>query len=119
MGKPALPDKEDGILTAYEISQLDLSHTDLVVLSACETALGDLQGTEGVLGLQRAFKLAGVKQLILSLWRVRDKETTELMMLFYRNWLSGQTVREALRKAQLTMRKKYPPFYWAGFVVVE
>src|SRR5215218_457306 len=96
-----------------------LTNTQVVVLSACETALGDLQGNEGVIGLQRAFKMAGVKQLILSLWRVPDKETTELMTLFYRNWLNGQSIREALRTAQLKMKEKYPPYYWAAFVVVE
>lgn len=118
-GEPTASGKEDGILTAYEIAQMDLSRTDLVVLSACETALGDLQGNEGVFGLQRAFKLAGVKQLIVSLWKVPDAETTELMTLFYRNWLGGQTTREALRNAQLKMKAKYPPEKWAAFVLVE
>lgn len=118
-GGTALPGREDGILTAYEIAQLDLSSTELVVLSACETALGDLQGNEGVIGLQRAFKLAGVKQMILSLWKVPDKETKELMTLFYRNWTSGQSTREALHAAQLKMKEKYPPYYWAAFVLVE
>ncbi len=118
-GGVAIAGKEDGILTAYEIAQMDLSNTDLVVLSACETALGDLQGNEGVIGLQRAFKMAGVKQLIVSLWRVPDKETAELMKLFYGNWLGGQSTREALRSAQLKMKEKYPPYFWAAFVVVE
>ncbi|MEJ7680988.1 MAG: CHAT domain-containing protein [Segetibacter sp.] len=118
-GGAVIPGKEDGILTAYEIAQMDLSNTDLVVLSACETALGDLQGNEGVIGLQRAFKMAGVKQLIVSLWRVPDKETTELMTLFYHNWLTGQSTREALRSAQLKMKEKYSPYFWAAFVVVE
>ena len=110
---------EDGILTAYELAQLDLSNTRLMVLSACETALGDLQGNEGVIGLQRAIKLAGVKQMIVSLWKVPDKETVELMVMFYKNWLGGQSTREALRNAQLKMKEKYPPFFWAAFVVVE
>ena len=111
---------EDGILTAYEIAQLDLSNTELVVLSACETALGDLEGNEGVIGLQRAFKLAGVKQMILSLWKVPDQATMELMTLFYRGWLGGKSSREALRSAQLQLKKKYPsPYFWAGFVLVE
>ncbi|CAA9491985.1 MAG: hypothetical protein AVDCRST_MAG96-1555 [uncultured Segetibacter sp.] len=118
-GGAAIPGKEDGILTAYEIAQLDLSNTELVVLSACETGLGDLQGNEGVIGLQRAFKMAGVKQLIVSLWRVPDKETAELMKMFYRNWLNGQSTREALRSAQLKMKEKYSSYFWAAFVLVE
>ncbi len=111
--------EDDGILTAYEIAQIDLSNTDLVVLSACETALGDLQNNEGVIGLQRAFKLAGVKQLILSLWRVPDEQTAMLMSFFYRNILQGMTAADALRNAQLEMKKKYPPFDWAGFVLIQ
>ncbi|MEJ7736664.1 MAG: CHAT domain-containing tetratricopeptide repeat protein [Chitinophagaceae bacterium] len=111
--------REDGILTAYEIAQLDLSGTDLVVLSACETALGDLAGNEGVLGLQRAFKMAGVKEMIVSLWPVPDKQTGELMSLFYRNLLNGESNRKAFRKAQLNMKRKYDPFYWAAFKIVE
>jgi CHAT domain-containing protein/tetratricopeptide (TPR) repeat protein len=114
-----ITDKEDGILTSYEIAQLDLSNTDLVVLSACETALGDLQGNEGMIGLQRAFKIAGVKQLIISLWSVPDKQTAALMTLFYRNWINGQSTRSALRSAQLKMKEEYSPYYWAGFVLVE
>ncbi|MBD0368834.1 MAG: CHAT domain-containing protein [Flavisolibacter sp.] len=119
-GEPAIPGREDGILTAYEIAQMDLSNTDLVVLSACETALGDVQGDEGVIGLQRAFKMAGVKQMIVSLWSVYDEPTMELITLFYRNWLGGQSTRAALRNAQLKMKEKYSdPYYWAGFVVIE
>ena len=111
---------EDGILTAYEIAQMDLRGTNLAVLSACNTALGDLQGNEGVIGLQRALKLAGVRQMIVSLWKVPDKETTELMRLFYQHWLSGTSTGTALRNAQLQMKKKYPdPFFWAAFVLVE
>ncbi|MEI6946942.1 CHAT domain-containing tetratricopeptide repeat protein [Paraflavisolibacter sp. H34] len=118
-GKATRPGWEDGILTAYEIAQLDLGNTGVVVLSACETALGEVQGNEGVIGLQRAFKLAGVHQLVMSLWRVPDEETMELMTLFYRNWLGGKSPREALHQAQLKMKEKYSPYYWAGFVVVE
>jgi CHAT domain-containing protein/tetratricopeptide (TPR) repeat protein len=120
MGKAAIPGMEDGILTAYEIAQLDLSGTTLIVLSACESGLGDLQDdNEGVIGLQRAFKIAGVKQMLVTLWAIPDKETSEIMTIFYRNWLGGQTTRQALRNAQLNMKKKYSPFYWAGFVLVE
>ncbi len=111
--------KEDGIVTAYEISNLDLSNTELVVLSACETALGDIKGTEGVFGLQRAFKLAGVQNMILSLWQVPDRETAELMNLLYTNKLKGMTIYEAFNKAQDIMRKKYSPYYWAAFVLIE
>jgi CHAT domain-containing protein/tetratricopeptide (TPR) repeat protein len=118
-GRSPIEGCEDGIVTAYEISQLDLRNTDLVVLSACETALGDIKGTEGVFGLQRAFKLAGVKNMILSLWKVPDAETAELMKGFYTYYLQGKTAREALGKAQQDMRKKYKPYYWAAFVLVE
>jgi CHAT domain-containing protein len=117
--KPAIKNREDGILTAYEIAQMDLSNTNLVVLSACETGLGDLNGNEGVLGLQRAFKIAGVHQMILSLWQVPDKETAELMTLFYRNWLNTGNAANALRYAQLELKKKYPPYSWAAFVLIE
>lgn len=112
---------EDGILTAYEISQMNLSNTDLVVLSACETGLGDIQGNEGVYGLQRAFKIAGAKYLIMSLWQVPDRETMQFMTTFYRNWLEEKmTIPEAFRKTQLEMRDRFfNPYAWAGFVLVE
>ena len=110
---------EDGIVTAYEIAQLNLSNTKLVVLSACETALGDVEGTEGVFGLQRAFKLAGVKNLVVSLWQVPDKETVELMNLFYTNLLNKKPVRVAFNLAQKIMRSKYAPYFWAAFVLIE
>jgi CHAT domain-containing protein/Tfp pilus assembly protein PilF len=118
-GAAPVPGKEDGIVTAYEISNLDFSNTELVVLSACETALGDIKGTEGVFGLKRAFKLAGAQNLILSLWQVPDNETSELMTLFYTSKLQGMPTYEAFKKAQDHMRKKYPPFYWAAFVLTE
>jgi CHAT domain-containing protein len=120
-GKPLNPGMEDGILTAYEISLMDLSHTELVVLSACETGLGDIAGNEGVYGLQRAFKIAGAKYLIMSLWKVPDVQTEELMTLFYQKWLEDQMpIPEAFRAAQGIMRKKYPnPYYWAGFILQE
>jgi CHAT domain-containing protein len=118
-GKEPVKAREDGIVTAYEISQLDLHNSNLVVLSACETALGDVNGTEGVFGLQRAFKLAGVDNMLLSLWRVPDAETAELMTLFYKYLLQGKTAREALNEAQKEMRKKYAPYYWAAFVIIN
>jgi len=118
-GKTPVDGVEDGIATAYEISQLNLSNTELVVLSACETALGDVKGSEGVFGLQRGFKMAGVKKMIVSLWQVPDKETAELMTDFYSKWLSGKSVTESFYEAQTDMRKKYSPYYWAAFVLVE
>jgi CHAT domain-containing protein len=120
-GKPFRPDREDGILTAYEISQMNLSNTELVVLSACETGLGDIQGNEGVYGLQRAFKIAGAKYLIMSLWQVPDFQTQELMTSFYSLWLEDKmSIPDAFRAAQKLMREKYKsPFLWAGFVLVE
>lgn len=114
-------EKEDGILTALEISNLDLHGTDLVVLSACETGLGDVEGNEGVYGLQRAFKKAGVSKMIMSLWEVPDKETAEFMELLYSNWFKGITLKEAFSKTQLEMSKKYrdESLKWAAFFLLE
>lgn len=112
---------EDGILTASEISNLDLSNTKLVVLSACETGLGKIEGSEGTFGLKRGFKLAGVEQIIVSLWSVPDKETTELMTLFYEDLAVTLNPVISFAKAQKEMRNKYPtrPDLWAGFVLVR
>ena len=112
-------DGEDGILTAYEISNLDLFDTQLVVLSACETGLGDLRNAEGVYGLQRAFRQAGVKQLIISLWKVPDQETAELMKTFYTKLVKSGDAHQALSETQKKMSKKYSPFFWAGFMLIE
>lgn len=120
-GKRPVGGMEDGIVTAYEISQLDLSKTELVVLSACQSALGDIKGSEGVFGLQRAFKIAGVKKLIVSLWKVPDKETAQLMTGFYGYLVKGKGIDESFRLAQADMRKKNEDdiYYWAAFVLVE
>ncbi|MEM9885729.1 MAG: CHAT domain-containing protein [Bacteroidota bacterium] len=118
-GGKSIPDLEDGALTALEISNLNLSETQLVVLSACETAKGDIQGGEGVFGLQRAFKMAGVEQLVLSLWKVPDVPTSELMQLFYKYILKGKTASEALYLSQQKMSKKYSVYEWGAFVLVE
>ena len=121
-GKPLQPGSEDGILTAYESSQMNLSNTELAVLSACETGLGDLVGNEGVYGLQRAFKIAGVRYLIMSLWQVPDFQTQVFMTAFYKNWLEEKmAVPEAFRATQAELRGKYSgeAFKWAGFVLVE
>ncbi len=119
--KPFNPTMEDGILTAYEISQVNLSNTELVVLSACETGLGDIKGNEGVYGLQRAFKIAGVNYIIMSLWQVPDRETKDFMVTFYRHWLEDKmTIPDAFRKTQQEMKERfYNPYQWAGFVLLE
>jgi CHAT domain-containing protein len=112
---------DDGILTAYEISNMYLPHTTLVVLSACETALGDIKGSEGVYGLQRAFKMAGVQNLVMSLWKVPDEETSEFMDLFYQYMFSGQPINSAFYLAQSDMKNKYRnmPFKWAAWILIR
>jgi CHAT domain-containing protein len=112
--------ENDGIVTAYEASLLNLSNTDLVVLSACQTGLGDEMGSEGVAGLQRSFTIAGAKNLIMSLWPVDDKATQILMTEFYKNYAVSQNVETSFKTAQLEVKNKYPqPFYWAAFVLLK
>lgn len=113
--------ENDGILLSSEIAQLDLTNTDLVVLSACETALGNVK-SEGVYGLQRAFKLAGVNSLIMSLWKVDDDATQMLMTAFYQNYLNGMSKREALLTAQMKVRNTpgfEDPYNWAAFILLD
>jgi len=114
---------EDGILTAEEIASLDLSGVDWAVLSACETGIGRIQLGEGVLGLRRAFEVAGAGTLIMSLWRVEDQSAREWMQYLYEGRLEGLTSAEAVRKAGLTMLKKRramsrstSPVSWGAFV---
>jgi CHAT domain-containing protein/tetratricopeptide (TPR) repeat protein len=115
-GKPP-EEAEDGLLTAEDVTGLDLLATELVVLSACETGLGHVHMGEGVFGLRRAFVLAGAKTLVMSLWKVPDEETQELMVDFYRRLLAGEGRAEALRAARHAMKAKYPdPFYWGAFI---
>ena len=110
----------DGIMTSFEISKMNLENVDMVVLSACETGLGDIKSGEGVYGLQRAFKMAGVNTIIMSLWKVPDKQTSELMVKFYEYYLQGYTKQKALSLSQMHIKKKYPqPYYWAAFSIIE
>ena len=119
LGKEVPQGIEDGVLTALEISTMNLSGTDMVVMSACETGLGDIT-SDGVFGLQRAFKMAGVQTLVMSLWKVDDNATSLMMQTFYEQLLSGKTKREAFNLAQAAVRAKYPePYYWAGFVMLD
>jgi len=112
------PDEaEDGLLTAEDVTGLDLLDTELVVLSACETGLGEVRTGEGVFGLQRAFILAGAKTLVMSLWSIPDEATRELMEDFYRRLLAGEPRADALHAAQQALRRKYPePYFWGAFV---
>ena len=119
LDRDPLKEGEDGVLTALEVSNMDLSNTQMVVLSACETGLGDIKGHEGVYGLQRAFKIAGAKSLIMSLWQVPDNETAEFMKLFYENLFKLKDIQIAFSSTQKTMRQKYKPYYWAAFVLIE
>jgi CHAT domain-containing protein len=115
---------DDGLLTALEISGLNLSGTDLVTLSACETGMGELVSGEGVFGLRRAFHHAGAGSVLMSLWAIPDKETADLMVSFYRTWLSGRPRQSALRESALAVLNSTRqrsghshPYFWAGFVL--
>jgi len=120
---PPDADLDDGILTAEEIASLDLSGVEWAVLSACDTGLGDVQAGEGVLGLRRAFQIAGARTLIMSLWPIQDEATQEWMGALYRGRRAGMTTAEAVRSASLEVlsrrraeRKSAHPFYWGAFV---
>lgn len=113
-------DVQDGILTAKEISLMDLREADMVVLSACETAKGEVTG-EGVFGLQRAFKMAGVQTILMSLWPVDDAATQLMMTEFYRRWIGDkESKREAFSHAQNIVKQQYAdPKYWAAFILLD
>jgi CHAT domain-containing protein len=112
--------QEDGILRAAEIAEMNLSNCNLVVLSACETGLGFSNTSEGVYGLQRAFKLAGADMILMSLWKVDDFATSMLMTEFYKNLLSGDDADLALNKSRQAVRNHFPsPEDWGGFVLLH
>ena len=125
-GKPSPPGLDNGVLTALEAGNLNLTGTQLVVLSACDTGQGDVKNGEGVFGLRRALEEAGAQSVMMSLWSVPDKETLELMQLFYSKWLNGAEIHQALKEAQLAEREKVRadhdgkdlPYYWGAFVLV-
>ncbi len=115
----AAPDGEDGILTALEVAGLDLSGTELAVLSACETGVGDVANGEGVYGLRRALVIAGARSQVISLWQVDDEASRDLMVRYYKKLRRGKGRSEALRDTQLRMlgkRETSHPFYWAAFI---
>ena len=110
---------ESGILTAYEAMNLNLDKTDLVVLSACETGLGQVAYGEGVYGLQRAFLVAGAKILIMSMFKVDDEATQKLILNFYRKWLITGKLRQSFIDAKKELRVEYPqPIYWSAFIMI-
>ena len=133
---PPDPSKDDGVLTALEVADLDLRQLELATLSACETGLGATANGEGLLGLQRAFQVAGARSVVASLWKVDDDASRDLMERFYENlWTKEMGKLKALRKAQLWMlrergprgltriqgddapQNRLPPYYWAAFVL--
>jgi len=110
---------DDGVLTALEVTGLNLDGTELVVMSACDTGRGDILNGEGVYGLRRAFTLAGARTQVSSLWKVDDTTTQQLMVTFYQKLAAGKGRSEALRQAQLALMQdgnKQIPYFWAAFV---
>lgn len=117
-------DNNDGIVTALDISNLDFSHIDIVVLSACESALGEFGSDDGLLGLQRGFKIAGANTILMSLNKVDDEATRILMVEFYKNLMAGKSKHQSLKEAQKHLRQieggKYnDPKYWAPFIMLD
>ena len=116
---PADRGLDDGILTAYEAMNMNLDRTELVVLSACETGLGQIRNGEGVYGLQRSFQVAGARYVLMSLWKVDDRATQMLMQQLYLEWIARGDVREAFRAAEQRLRAVFSqPYYWGAFVMI-
>jgi CHAT domain-containing protein len=110
-----------GILTAYEVVNMNLDNTEIVVLSACETGKGQVEAGEGVYGLQRSFLIAGANCVIISLFKVNDEVTKSLMIEFYKNWLKSGDKRAAFNQAKRTIKAKYEdfPIFWGAFIMIE
>jgi len=116
---PELRSDNNGILTAYELMTLPLDNTEIVILSACETGLGDVKAGEGVYGLQRAVQISGAKTLIMSLWTVSDAATQQLMTLFYQNYTVSNNKVDAFNKAMLQLKATFKePYFWGAFVLI-
>jgi CHAT domain-containing protein len=121
------PDGEDGILYALEVQDLNLEDTELVTLSACDTGVGTLDYAEGVYGLTRAFRTAGARNVLMSLWRLNDCAAREFMARFYHAWLNGPKPKDlavTLRETQLAFiqddnEQLRDPRIWAPFVLIE
>ena len=119
LGKSVPKGVDDGILLSKEISEMDLTNVQLFVLSACDTGIGEVKN-DGVYGLQRALKLAGVETIIMSLWNINDFVTSDFMSKFYEFWLSGDTKYTAFKKAQNYLIEEYEnPYYWAAFIMLD
>ncbi len=114
-------DNIDGVVTAAEIANMDFSSTEMVVLSACQTGMGEPSATEGVNGLQRSFKLSGVNTVVMSLWEVNDRAGMMFMKDFFTGIASGKERHDAFRDAQLSLFREYPtnPFLWGAFVMLD
>ncbi len=115
---------DDGLLTALEVTGLNLIGTELVTLSACETGIGETISGEGVFGLRRAFQIAGAESILMSMWKIPDKETSDLMVRFYEKLFSGASKQKALRDSELEILKESRvkfghghPFLWGGFIL--
>jgi len=110
----------NGMLNAYEAMNMDLSETQLVILSACETGTGEIVNGEGVYGLTRAFQVAGARRIIMSLWKVDDAATERLMTLFYQSWMDTNNLEESFHKAQLGVKAELKdPYFWGAFVLIN
>jgi len=119
MNTTSSEETNDGILNAFEAMILNLEKTEIVILSACQTGLGEIKTGEGVYGLQRSFQIAGAASVLTSLWEVSDDGTQDLMSAFYKYWLQSGDKYEAFRKAELDIKEKYKyPYYWGAFVLV-